>query len=213
MCIFLAEAVLDQHGSRSRLWLRVQVRAPRSRPRSRSRSRRGMLKTALQGYMPGQLFNLNSSYGSKDDLLKLLQALKYHGVKSVCDIVINHRSAHSLNIQTASGKQARHEGWGGREGEESWHGAGLIKCRALTTAHRAHAARAGAQTSRAQTGYGIAITTTLTTAASESTGAHGPSQGTADDMHTPLAATTNMHRLLLMLHPMLDAHPTSPHPS
>jgi glycosidase len=47
-----------------------------------------------EGYLPGRLFNLDlSSYGTKADLVTLTSELKKHGITSVCDIVINHRTA------------------------------------------------------------------------------------------------------------------------
>ncbi len=46
---------------------------------------------APQGYMPGQLYNFFSSYGSKDELVALVKALKEAGVTPMADIVINHR--------------------------------------------------------------------------------------------------------------------------
>jgi hypothetical protein len=45
----------------------------------------------LQGYMPGQLYNLNSKYGTKEDLAQLLKALNAAGIVPMADIVINHR--------------------------------------------------------------------------------------------------------------------------
>ena len=47
----------------------------------------------LQGYLPGQLYNLNSNYGNKEELQALLKAFKEAGVVPVADIVINHRCA------------------------------------------------------------------------------------------------------------------------
>ena len=47
----------------------------------------------LQGYLPGQLYNLNSHYGNKEELQALLKAFKEAGVVPVADIVINHRCA------------------------------------------------------------------------------------------------------------------------
>eukprot|EP00198_Chlamydomonas_reinhardtii_P004866 XP_001694202.1 alpha-amylase [Chlamydomonas reinhardtii] len=47
---------------------------------------------APQGYLPGQLYNLNSKYGTKEQLVRLTQALRAAGIKPIADIVINHRS-------------------------------------------------------------------------------------------------------------------------
>ncbi|KXZ43538.1 hypothetical protein GPECTOR_87g400 [Gonium pectorale] len=47
--------------------------------------------------MPGQLYNLDSKYGSKEQLLRLTQALKLADVKPVADIVINHRCADEMD--------------------------------------------------------------------------------------------------------------------
>ena len=53
-----------------------------------------MKKNAVQGYLPGQLYNLDgSSYGNQEELTSLVGALKEAGIRSVCDIVINHRCA------------------------------------------------------------------------------------------------------------------------
>lgn len=38
-----------------------------------------------------QLYNLSSKYGDKEQLLNLNKALQAEGIKSVADIVINHR--------------------------------------------------------------------------------------------------------------------------
>ena len=47
----------------------------------------------MQGYLPGQLYNLNSKYGNKEELQALLKAFKEAGVVTLADIVINHRCA------------------------------------------------------------------------------------------------------------------------
>ena len=47
----------------------------------------------MQGYLPGQLYNLNSHYGNKEELKELLKAFKEAGVVTLADIVINHRCA------------------------------------------------------------------------------------------------------------------------
>jgi alpha-amylase len=47
--------------------------------------------SAVQGYMPKQLNVLNSSYGSEADLKNAITALSNRGVKSIADVVINHR--------------------------------------------------------------------------------------------------------------------------
>jgi len=46
-----------------------------------------------QGYLPRDLYNLNSFYGNVDDLKRCISAMKQHGVCPVADIVINHRCA------------------------------------------------------------------------------------------------------------------------
>ena len=48
---------------------------------------------AAQGYLPGQLYNLDSKYGNKDELKALCAALKEAGIVPLADIVINHRCA------------------------------------------------------------------------------------------------------------------------
>lgn len=48
---------------------------------------------APQGYLPGQLYNLDTPYGSQDELKTLNTALKAAGIAPIADIVINHRCA------------------------------------------------------------------------------------------------------------------------
>ena len=47
----------------------------------------------MQGYLPGQLYNLSSKYGTKEELQALLKAFKDSGIVTLADIVINHRCA------------------------------------------------------------------------------------------------------------------------
>ena len=49
--------------------------------------------SGVKGYLPGQLYNLSSTYGDKDELIALTSALKAAGIRAVCDIVVNHRCA------------------------------------------------------------------------------------------------------------------------
>lgn len=46
-----------------------------------------------QGYMPGDLYDLNSHYGSEQQLIKAIKAFKSAGVKVLGDAVLNHRCA------------------------------------------------------------------------------------------------------------------------
>ncbi len=54
---------------------------------------RALNARGAQGYLPGQLYNLNSHYGDKEELKALLKAFKEAGVVTLADIVINHRCA------------------------------------------------------------------------------------------------------------------------
>lgn len=43
------------------------------------------------GYLPGELYDLNSNYGTQAELVAAINALHSNNVKAVADIVINHR--------------------------------------------------------------------------------------------------------------------------
>jgi alpha-amylase len=49
--------------------------------------------------MPQQLYDLNSAYGSQEQLHALLEALKAAGVAPIADVVINHRWAAYIRQQ------------------------------------------------------------------------------------------------------------------
>ncbi len=46
---------------------------------------------AAQGYLPSELNDLNSAYGTETELIALTTELHNNGVKAIADIVINHR--------------------------------------------------------------------------------------------------------------------------
>ena len=47
-----------------------------------------------QGYLPRDLYDLNSKYGSETELRECIKELKKWNLKVIADIVINHRCAH-----------------------------------------------------------------------------------------------------------------------
>lgn len=69
---------------------------------------------APQGYLPRNLYSLDSAYGSTDSLKNLITNCKEHDVLPVLDAVLNHRCA---THQGAGGKWNRWEGTGMDWGE------------------------------------------------------------------------------------------------
>ena len=87
-----------------------------------------------QGYLPGDLYNLNSKYGSEAELIGAVRALQAHGIKVLGDAVLNHRCAQH---QDENGARTG----GGR--------AGLVAGGARGRARRAQQGRVGALSSGA----------------------------------------------------------------
>lgn len=50
--------------------------------------------------MPAQLYDLNSCYGTKEELQSLTWELNHAGIRPIADVVINHRCA---DIQNETG--------------------------------------------------------------------------------------------------------------
>ena len=50
---------------------------------------------SAEGYMPRDLYDLNSKYGTLEELRECVAELKRHGIKSLGDAVLNHRCAHA----------------------------------------------------------------------------------------------------------------------
>ncbi|KAE8666066.1 Alpha-amylase 3 [Hibiscus syriacus] len=50
-----------------------------------------------EGYMPKDLYNLNSRYGTIDELKELVKSLHEVGLKVLGDVILNHRCAHFKN--------------------------------------------------------------------------------------------------------------------
>lgn len=47
----------------------------------------------LQGYLPRDLYCLDSRYGSEADLRNVISVFHEHGIKVIADVVVNHRCA------------------------------------------------------------------------------------------------------------------------
>lgn len=61
---------------------------------------------SAEGYLPRQLYKLNSAYGSKRELIGLIKELHVNGLKVIADIVINHR------VGTHNWADFTHPSWG-----------------------------------------------------------------------------------------------------
>ena len=64
---------------------------------------------APQGYLPRNMYSLNSAYGSEESLRNLISNCREYDVLPVLDAVLNHRCA---THQGAGGKWNRWEGTG-----------------------------------------------------------------------------------------------------
>lgn len=76
-----------------------------------------------EGYLPRKLNNLNSNYGTETQLRSAISALNSQGVKSVADIVVNHRVGTSnwadfTDPTWGSWSVTRDDEWG--QGTGSW---------------------------------------------------------------------------------------------
>eukprot|EP00850_Spirogloea_muscicola_P015054 SM000112S23996 [mRNA] locus=s112:205571:213129:- [translate_table: standard] len=54
---------------------------------------------APQGYMPGDLYNLNSAYGTVDELRSCIEEFHKHDMLVLGDVVLNHRCAQKQNAE------------------------------------------------------------------------------------------------------------------
>ena len=59
------------------------------------------------GYLPSNLYDLNSAYGSEADLRSLLVSLDQASVTSIADVIINHRGG---TTQGEGGLYNRYDG-------------------------------------------------------------------------------------------------------
>lgn len=59
------------------------------------------------GYLPKDLYCLDSDYGTESELRDLLQLINSKGLRAMADIVINHRVA---NMQGSGGYYNRYDG-------------------------------------------------------------------------------------------------------
>ncbi|KAI3435981.1 hypothetical protein D9Q98_002039 [Chlorella vulgaris] len=70
-----------------------------------------------QGYMPGDLYDLNSAYGTEEDLIGCVRALQAAGLKVLGDAVLNHRCAQH---------QDEHGVWNKYGGKMAWDARAIV---------------------------------------------------------------------------------------
>jgi hypothetical protein len=70
-----------------------------------------------QGYMPGDLYDLNSKYGSAEQLRALVARLQGRGIKVLGDAVLNHRCAQ---------RQDEHGVWNQYGGRAAWDARAIV---------------------------------------------------------------------------------------
>lgn len=69
---------------------------------------------SAQGYMPRDLYNLDSKYGSEVDLLELIRRMQSRGIKVLGDAVLNHRCASEQGEHGVWNKYGGRLGWDNR---------------------------------------------------------------------------------------------------
>jgi len=72
---------------------------------------------SAEGYMPGRYYNLNSQYGTYEDLKLLLEQFHKADIEGMADIVINHRTAQE---QSKSGR------WNVFQGMMAWDSRAIV---------------------------------------------------------------------------------------
>lgn len=71
-----------------------------------------------EGYMPRELDNLDSAYGSEQDLRACIDGLHRAGIQCLCDVVLNHRCASSTD---ATGR------WNQYGGRYAWDSSAICR--------------------------------------------------------------------------------------
>ncbi len=93
-----------------------------------------------QGYLPRQLYNVNTRYGSENDLRDAISALDSRGIDAIADIVINHRVgttgwADFTNPTWPSHTIASNDEWNGTKSQNWDTGEGYGPARDLDHLH------------------------------------------------------------------------------